>query len=745
MGKTTTYINVYQDFEILGNTNGYEVQNHAGLGHEGDVRTGGKHGDKATVIFEGRLAKFKDGTTRLVFKYRITTGDYISGRNGKGVCIGIYDENLIIDALTPYKSEKQWTEGNYLCTEKYTWAFATTPEKAYYKDDLNTKKENHGWYTFKPSTYPSTNKTQSWLSASKLQFKIDGSGDELYKPGNIGVKGQLCIRIAVTKETTRTKIYNPEELEAKRKQEILAKDQTATTIDQLMENRGMSVLEDGYKTLDNVCIPITNDSGAYLRGKRKERIGTTEYVFPRSQSNAPSTDYYPGTIVVVDSKFRSRLPKKINFKENERKPLNFITTLPSSSLTEYFDKVIPTERNLNNKRMQFVSKYSKEMKDLAVASISNISESSYENGCGITVGGSIKEVDFSLSGSLKTKSVKIFEFKQILYSISLDDTYKKASDFFTSELDLDAFKKSIGAYPAAIIDTVHYGKIAYIAVSSNDKSALSVNINGTTGTISGGTKNCKFTAFTIGGPAGYLNGVYDFSDSEDAKTFISKLRDEMTAGNASAAVPIEFEASYLANPGEKVKTDIHPYFHKYVDTVKLKISEGNAGATMTAKLKYLDRKRDMNGIMDYSYQSIEKKLTSALEIEVSPWAVCFEVRIVIAGADEDYDFNIFIPYIPLEQLQQDENGDWVFSIRFGGSTLYNAKNAEVNINPTVQGCYKSKEHNVYKGSWNEREYLNKTEDQVLTTFFDWCEREDAQRNNFVKITGDKAIKISRTR
>ena len=75
MGKTTTYINVYQDFEILGNTNGYEVQNHAGLGHEGDVRTGGKHGDKATVIFEGRLAKFNGGTTRLVFSYRIKSLD----------------------------------------------------------------------------------------------------------------------------------------------------------------------------------------------------------------------------------------------------------------------------------------------------------------------------------------------------------------------------------------------------------------------------------------------------------------------------------------------------------------------------------------------------------------------------------------------------------------------------------------------------------------------------------------------
>ena len=95
----------------------------------------------------------------------------------------------------------------------------------YMSYELRDKMAEASRCVFKPSTYPSKNKTQPWLSASKLQFKIDGSGDELYKAGNIGVKGQLCIRIAVTKETTRTKIYNPEELEAKRKQEILAKDQ----------------------------------------------------------------------------------------------------------------------------------------------------------------------------------------------------------------------------------------------------------------------------------------------------------------------------------------------------------------------------------------------------------------------------------------------------------------------------------------------------------------------------------------
>ncbi len=745
MSKTVTKINVYHDFEVLGNTNGYTVINHAGTNHDGDVYTGGKHGNKAYVRITANLAKLKNGGAQVTLSYRIQTDDYVTSNGKKGVCIGIYKGIIPIDALKPYQCEKKWTEGNYLCTEKYTWAFAATPSEAKYEDFYKTDKERKDWLQFDLSSYPDKNKIQSWFPASKIQCKIDGSGSELYKQGNIGVKGQFCIPIVITKETTRTKIYSPEELENKTKQEILAKDKTATTIDQLMANHGMPVLEDGYKTLDNICVPITGDTGAYLRGTRKEIKGLTEYVFPRSSSNAPSTDYYPGTIVIVDKQFRSNKPNKINLYEKERKPLNFITTLPSSNLTTSFDNVIPTEKNLNNKRMDFVTKYSQQMKDLAVASISSINESSFENGCGISVGGSLKDSNFSLKAGLNTKSVKIFEFKQILYSISLDDTYKKASDLFTSQFDLESFKKAVGAYPAAIIDTVHYGKIAYIAVSSEDDSALKVKFNDISGAITGGNSNCKFTAFTIGGPAGYRNGVYDFSSSDDVKTFVSKLRDEMTAGDASAAVPIEFEASYLANPSVKVKTNIYPYFHKYVDKIRLEISEGNAGASMSVKLRYLDRKRNMNGVVDYSYQFKEQTLTSTLVAEVSPWAVGFEIKVDVLGASDSYDFNVFIPYIPLDQLEQDANGDWVFKVKFGGSTYMNAKNAGVVITPTVQGCYRSKDNSVFKGGWHEREYLNKTEDEVLTTFFSWCEREDAERSNFEKITGEKSIKISRTR
>ncbi len=745
MSKTVSYINVYQDFEVLGNTNGYKVQNHAGLGHDGDVYTGGKHGKEAYVIIDARLAKMNGGGASVVFSYKIKTEDFVKSKGKEGVCIGIHNGYIPIPNIKNYNSEKKWTEGDYLCTEKYSWNFATTPQAVRYEDYYKTNKERKDWLPFDISSYPSKNKPQSWFPASKLECKIDGSGNELLKEGNIGIRGQFCIRIAVTKETTRTKIHFPQEMETKRKQEILAKDKTATTIDQLMNNHGTILFEDGYKTLDNVSIPIAKDAGAYLRGKREEIIGLTEYIFPRSNSNVPSTDFYPGVIVVVDNQFRSRRPNKINFSEEERKPLNFITSLPSSNLTTSFDNVIPTERNLNNKRMDFVTKYSQQMKDLAIPSISSVKESTFESGCGVNAGGSLSGIDFNLQAGINTKKVQIFEFKQILYSISLDDTYKKASDFFTSKLDLNAFKSKVGAYPAAIIDTVHYGKIAYIVVSSEDDSALKVSINEMNGTIRGNTSKCKFTAFTIGGPASYANGVYDFSKADDVKTFVSKLRDEMTAGNASAAVPIEFEASYLFNPNEKVKTNIYQYFHKYVDKVKLKITEGNTGVSMNVQVRYLDKKRNMNGVVDYCFQSVTKSLTSDPVIEVSPWAVAFEIKVSIVGAAASNDFNIFIPYIPLEQLKQDEMGDWIFSVNFGGTTIWNAKEAGVNITPTVQGCYKSDAYDIAKGNWREHEYLNKSEDEVLTTYFNWCEREDAEHNVFKKLTAEKAIKISRTR
>lgn len=745
MGKVTTYMNVYQNFEILGNKDGFDVTNYLKKNGysfgSGEINTGGKHGDRAYVTFEGTLKKTNGGYARFDFSYYIKTGDLNISKK-KGEYIGICNKVIYIKSLQPYNTERTWNEGDYECKEKFTWSFVSTPQKFSCKDYIKTGSSRHGWVDFDESSYSESNKLQSWVSADKLQFKIDDSGNEVSKVGNIGVKGQLCIRIAVTKETTRKRIINSEELEVSKKRDILNKDKKATNINQMMAYREMPELEDGFASLDNVCIPETNSSGALLKGQREEALGVTEYLFPRSNSNMPSTDYYPGTILIVDENFRNRLPNKLTFEEQERKPLNFICSLPSTGLTLNFDNVLPTERNLTKRRLEFITKYSQVMKEAALPSISQIKTYSYENANGISIGGSIKGIDFNLAGLSRKKTVKIFEFKQILYSISLDDTYKKASDFFTSKLDLSAFKKSLGAYSPAIIDTVHYGKIAYIAVSSEDKSALNVTVNSVTGAIGGETKNCKFTAISIGGVAGSANGVYDFTNADDLNDFMSKFRAEMTAGVATAAVPIEFEASYLADPSKKVKTNIRKYFHKFVDKVKVKVTENNKGASMSGLLMYLDRYYNKYGKLDYTFEEVKKNLD--FTVEVSPWAVCFVLKIDVKGARDKYDYNLFIPYIPLEKLEQDNDGDWMFTIKLGGSTYANAKDAEAQINPTVPGCYFSKNNGVYRGTLNESEYLDKTEEEVLTSFFEWCEREDADRDCVSKLSGEKDIKTSRT-
>ena len=63
MGKVTTYMNVYQNFEILGNKDGFDVTNYLKKNGysfgSGEINTGGKHGDRAYVTFEGTLKKNK--------------------------------------------------------------------------------------------------------------------------------------------------------------------------------------------------------------------------------------------------------------------------------------------------------------------------------------------------------------------------------------------------------------------------------------------------------------------------------------------------------------------------------------------------------------------------------------------------------------------------------------------------------------------------------------------------------------
>ena len=102
MGKVTTYMNVYQNFEILGNKDGFDVTNYLKKNGysfgSGEINTGGKHGDRAYVTFEGTLKKTNGGYARFDFSYYIKTGDLnISKKKGAEFKLIMHDIKNIQD------------------------------------------------------------------------------------------------------------------------------------------------------------------------------------------------------------------------------------------------------------------------------------------------------------------------------------------------------------------------------------------------------------------------------------------------------------------------------------------------------------------------------------------------------------------------------------------------------------------------------------------------------------------------
>ena len=103
-----------------------------------------------------------------------------------------------------------------------------------------------------------------------------------------------------------------------------------------------------------------------------------------------------------------------------------------------------------------------------------------------------------------------------------------------------------GVYPPAIIETVYYGKSAYLCAVCEDKQGAEFNIGeyiklGKTG----GSKSWKLEAIINGGnesiPAKSLN-------RDNLQLLIDAMTTPLAANDIETAVPIEFEASYLSAP-----------------------------------------------------------------------------------------------------------------------------------------------------------------------------------------------------
>lgn len=126
--------------------------------------------------------------------------------------------------------------------------------------------------------------------------------------------------------------------------------------------------------------------------------------------------------------------------------------------------------------------------------------------------------------------------------------------------------------PPAIIETVYYGKAAYLCAVCEDKNNASFDIgeyvkNGSTG----GSSKWKLQVIVNGGkdnfPSGYL-------DRKNLQELINSMSTPLKAEDIETAVPIEFEASYLSLPySNPVRLDIQRYYLRYVESVNFKLTE----------------------------------------------------------------------------------------------------------------------------------------------------------------------------
>lgn len=479
-------------------------------------------------------------------------------------------------------------------------------------------------------------------------------------------------------------------------------------------------LVDGSANLPTLpTVMETNREGAYIRGSRTEQQNVVRFVFPPNTSN-----YYLGNILLVNNNetFFSNSPIALRFSQNQRKPLSFV---PSVVMDDFsmLKNVNPTEMNVKLAMDRFIIKYKNWVKqhNFRLPEVASPRCYNFESKEGINIGGTIKGVNFSASLFSSARSITVVEFKQVLFSVSIDDVYQEGSDFLQNITSSELREKcSINGVvnPPAIIETVYYGKAAYLCAVCEDKNNASFDIgeyvkNGSTG----GSSKWKLQVIVNGGkdnfPSGYL-------DRKNLQELINSMSTPLKAEDIETAVPIEFEASYLSLPySNPVRLDIQRYYLRYVESVNFKLTENNKGAAMSAIIRWLEPRLDANN--NWRYALCEQKRKSLDHIvRMSPWALAIEVKIDVTGAAGKYDFNFFIPNFPLDLLRINDSGECEMKCNITGSTMFDTKN--VTISPMPSGCYISKDNEIYGVTHKCSEF--QTQREILKEFFRWCDYND---------------------
>ena len=429
------------------------------------------------------------------------------------------------------------------------------------------------------------------------------------------------------------------------------------------------------------CLPVSkpNDEHAWRWGERDEKM-VTSYPFP-TQSGL----YYPGCILLANDKFHSENPTSISFKPSERKPLNVTTTLYSNSASSVNTfNTVNAGSILNDIRKKFVEPALNDrqgsISEEVEPKIEYFSESS-----GFELGGSISLKSLGLSfGASETQSrqVLLITFTQRMFRVSINDVYTAASDLFTEQLDLPALKgvckRSTGSdFPLAMINNVVYGRTVYLLISTTDYS-FKLNAEITLGKFKAGAKidkklqKCSFHAKVVGGKPGTFNGLTGLLSLDNADKLIERAMKTFDKSDVDSAAPIEFSAYFLDNMKvrDQLTTTVNRRYAEMVYNIRLHISRQTSGTLAKTIMRNLYPIRDKNGVLYWALN--QKEYSNINETSAglfSPHACFFEFKIDKHGDTSDsWDYNVWVPEIPLDKLTRGSDGYYVFTFIVKGMT-----------------------------------------------------------------------------
>ena len=490
-----------------------------------------------------------------------------------------------------------------------------------------------------------------------------------------------------------------------------------SAIDEFISQYPTIKIEDGYN--DPPTLQTTNDESVWVRGKRQ----TDHDMWFMVDDKINEQLIYPGNVILVDKdKKFTRNMVEIPYYADERKNL-MMDAKYSNEISDGREIVSFTRAGVNAYVSRCLTNFKKGSHDLASNSRWEYRSSNRVEG--ITLGGTIKSVSFSAKMS-RNKTVTVAYMKQIMYTVSLDNTLSNPSDIFTDKVDINKFKSNIqkgGGGTPAIIDAVRYGRIITIWIEQEGNEAPSISVDKYF-TLSAGRTNdtTKYHVRIYGGVAGDQQFALDTSSEDELKKTLSLLK-EASKEAMEGAMPMEYSLKYLNNLTTNIEWHVLPYFLSRVRQVKMKIIDNNQGASFRVYVNAL--KYELRGDKYGYYKWESPKWSLDTEFYLPPRTLCIDIKVDTIGDVKDKsDFNIMIPCIPLDYMDgPNSNGDWEFVVKIQGTTLNDTK--KFQCTPNQPGTIISKDNRFWMNHFGDSPmnmYNNNTtvsEKTVLDYYYDW--------------------------